>query len=59
MREVGEFRPANLGEVEYIYTAGAMEIVCSCGHTCYIDDEPVTCRCGRIYRVRHYLEIKE
>lgn len=53
------FRPAAIGEVNYHYTAGEMGFTCPCGATVAIDDEPVTCTCGRLYRVRHYLEVKE
>lgn len=53
------FRPVAIGEVNYLYAAGEMGFTCPCGATVSIDDEPVTCTCGRLYRVRHYLEVKE
>lgn len=53
------FRPVALGEVNYLYAAGEMGFTCPCGATVAIDDEPVTCTCGRLYQVRHYLEVKE
>lgn len=53
------FRPVAIGEVNYHYAAGEMGFTCPCGATVAIDDEPVTCTCGRLYRVRHYLEVKE
>lgn len=57
--EESPFRPVAIGEVNYLYAAGEMGFTCPCGATVAIDDEPVTCTCGRLYRVRHYLEVKE
>lgn len=57
--EESSFRPVAIGEVNYHYAAGEMGFTCPCGATVAIDDEPVTCTCGRLYRVRHYLEVKE
>lgn len=53
------WRPVKVGEITYGASDGWMEFHCSCGHKWGADEEPVTCICGKTYRVRHYLEIKE
>jgi hypothetical protein len=34
-------------------------LVCPCGATVILDEEPQTCECGRVYRVTIANEVKE
>lgn len=53
------YRTVETGEVTYEYRAGEMGFTCKCGESHAIDEYELVCACGRIYRVRHYLEVKE
>lgn len=57
--ETAQYRTVETGEVTYEYSAGEMGFTCKCGESHAIDEYELVCACGRIYRVRHYLEVKE
>jgi hypothetical protein len=53
------WRPVQTGEVICAVADGWIEFTCQCGQKWVLDGDSVGCICGREYRVRHYLEVKE
>ncbi len=46
-------------DIKYNWSAGEVSFDCPCGEVeIYLDESEHECVCGRVYRLRHYVEVE-